>query len=227
MEIETFDKDILRIEKELLEFSKKGLKIFLTSSFQTHSIPLLHLISRLNVKVDIYFINTGFHFVETHNFKDTISKQFKINIKSIESPISKINQTDKKGFFYYTSDTNYCCHLNKVLPTEKLLDKYDVWISGVRKDQNSFRKDLSKVEATPNGKLRYHPILDWNSKKIFNYRKKYNLPSHPLEEKGYFSIGCQPCTVSIKNMIDDQNREGRWVGQNKTECGLHTNLIKK
>ena len=66
-----------------------------------------------------------------------------LEVKTIESPIPKINQKDKNGFFYYTSNTNYCCHLNKVLPTNDLLNEYDVWISGVRKDQSSFRKKCS------------------------------------------------------------------------------------
>jgi len=214
-----------KIKSEIKGFLKAKKKVFLTSSFQTHSIPLLHLISSLDV--DIYFINTGFHFVETHIFKNKISQMLNIKVESVESPISKLNQKDKNGFFYYTSNPNNCCHLNKVLPTDKLLNSYDVWISGVRRDQNAFRKELNKIENTSNGKMRYHPVLDWNSKMIYQYRKEYNLPEHPLEKQGYYSIGCQPCTVNIKNMADDKDRNGRWDGQNKTECGLHTNLIKK
>lgn len=225
--MEIFSKEVNQIKNEISGFFKEDKKLFLTTSFQTHSIPLLHIISTLDIPIDIYFINTGFHFVETHVFKNDISNMLGINVQSVESPISKINQKDQNDFFYYTSNTNYCCHLNKVLPTEQLLNSYDVWINGVRKDQNAFRKGLQKIEKTPNDKIRYHPILNWNSKMIYQYRIAYNLPEHPLEKKGYLSIGCQPCTVSIKNTINDENRDGRWAGQNKTECGLNTNLIKR
>ena len=222
-----FVREVNEIKDDLNKFLSNGKRIFLTSSFQSHSIPLLHIISKLNVEVDIYFIDTGFHFVETHIFKNEISQRLGIEIHTIESPVPKLNQKDKSGFFYYTSNTNYCCHLNKVLPTDNLLNKYDVWISGVRKDQNSFRKNLKKTEKTPNGKIRYHPMLNWNSKSIYQYRNQFDLPEHPLESQGYFSIGCQPCTVNISDMVNENNRDGRWLGQNKMECGLHTNLIDK
>jgi phosphoadenosine phosphosulfate reductase len=178
-------------------------------------------LASFGLDVNFYFINTGFHFVETHVFKTEIEQLLNIEIKSIESPISKSDQKDNNGFFYYASNTDYCCHLNKELPTQQLLNQYDVWISGVRKDQSSFRKALNKFEQTPNGKLRYHPIIDWTTKMIYQYRATYNLPEHPLEKQGYFSVGCQPCTINVSG------REGRWAGQNKTECGLHTNLINK
>lgn len=221
-----FLKEVKQIKLDIEQFLDEGKRLFLTTSLQTHSIPLIHIIATLDVNVDVYFINTGFHFVETHAFKNEISQSLDIKIESVESPISKSNQKDKNGFFYYTSDTDYCCHLNKVLPTDKLLDDYDVWISGLRRDQNEFRKRLSKVEKTVNNKLKYHPVLDWNSKMIHQYRKEFNLPEHPLEKFGYYSIGCKPCTVGIENMLDDQNRSGRWHGQTKSECGLHTNLIE-
>ncbi|MDU8884646.1 phosphoadenylyl-sulfate reductase [Yeosuana sp. MJ-SS3] len=222
-----FSKEVNEIKQEIRKFLNQKKRIFLTSSFQSHSIPLLHIIATLELKVDIYFINTGFHFVETHVFKNKVSSMLGLEVKTIESPIPKINQKDKNGFFYYTSNTNYCCHLNKVLPTNDLLNEYDVWISGVRKDQSSFRKNLQKIEKTPNGKLRYHPMLNWNSKLIYQYRQKYHLPEHPLESLGYFSIGCQPCTVNVSNINIEDGRDSRWFGQNKMECGLHTNLIEK
>lgn len=223
---EKIDQKVKLIEEELNLFIKEKKRIFLTSSFQTHSIPLLHIISTFKKDIDIYFIDTGFHFVETHVFKNKIAQLLDIDVKTTESPIQKNNQKNEEGFFYYTSNTNYCCHLNKVLPNQLLLLEHDIWISGVRRDQNAFRKTLKRIEKAPNDKLRYHPIIDWSSKMVHEYRKLYNLPVHPLEKKGFFSIGCQPCTTNIKDTYNNE-RAGRWEGQNKTECGLHTNLIVK
>ena len=82
-----------------------------------------------------------------------------------------------------------------------------------------------KIEQpAPHDSIRFHPMLDWDKRKIFAYIKEYNLPKHPLDDKGYISIGCEPCTRKMD--LDMQEREARWFGLNKVECGLHTDLIK-
>src|SRR5690606_29623523 len=129
-------------------------------------------------------------------------------------------QRDASGKLMFASDPTYCCYMNKILPLEPVIKEMDVWISGVRGDQTANRKAMHEEEYTPDGSLRYHPMLHWNSKMIYQYAKAYNLPKHPLEEKGYLSIGCEPCTQS---MFDEMAaRGGRWSGMKKTECGLHT-----
>ena len=106
---------------------------------------------------------------------------------------------------------------------EPVLAEYDVWINGVRADQSDVRKNF-KVEApAPFNTLRFHPMLDWTPKMIYAYLKEHDIPSHPLEEKGYFSIGCEPCTRRFD--ISENSREGRWYGLKKTECGLNTDLV--
>ena len=101
----------------------------------------------------------------------------------------------------------------------------DIWINGVRADQSAARKAMSVEQKAPHGSVRFHPMLDWSAKSIYQYRKEYNLPSHPMENQNYFSIGCEPCTRKIDPEM--QEREARWYGMNKTECGLHTDLINK
>ncbi|WP_417372059.1 phosphoadenylyl-sulfate reductase [Gelidibacter japonicus] len=214
-----------QIRTEIKDIEKEGLKLFLTSSLQTHSIPLLHIIHSINKDIPIYFLNTGYHFPETIEFKEELKEQFGFNIQSISSPIERINQKDANGRLMYASEPDYCCYMNKVLPLEPILQKYDVWISGVRGGQSSFRANLNKFENGKYNTKRYHPIIDWTSKMIFDYRKVFNLPAHPLEEKGYFSIGCMPCTRKLDPNSDP--REMRWFGMNKTECGLHTETIEK
>lgn len=216
-----------KIKLEIEEYKNNNKTLFVTSSFQTYSLPLLHIISRIDNKIPVYFLNTGFHFPETIEFKNDIARMFGLNVIDIESDISKINQIDQKGNFYYISNSNLCCHLNKVLPMEKVLLNYDVWINGVRKDQNANRSKFKLKMKTKFNKERYHPMLDWNSKMIWDYISKFDLPKHPLEKEGYLTIGCQPCTSKfIGEEFLNLRDTSRWEGMKKEECGLHTDLAK-
>lgn len=221
---ELLDIKIDRIAAQIASFRTEGKSFFASSSFQTHSLPMLHILSKIAPDMGVYFIQTGFHFSETLKFRDHIAKAFQINVLNLESSVPKIQQRNSRGNFYFTSDPDYCCYLNKTQPMEPLLQRFDVWINGVRADQNSNRKRLNTIENTPQGGLRYHPMLDWSKSEIWQYIALYNLPRHPLDEKGYSSIGCEPCT-SAPSL--DNERDGRWLGQRKTECGLHTELIVK
>lgn len=208
--------------ERLADYQRRGLKVFASSSFQTHSIPMLHLLSELAPDVPVVFLQTGFHFPETLTFRDQIAQQLGLRIINVESSVSKLAQRDAYGRFHYASDPSYCCHLNKVKPMEPLLAEYDVWITGVRRDQNNNRKNFALEAPGPSNTLRFHPMLDWNNRMIHQYRKQHQLPAHPLEAQGYLSIGCAPCTQKFS--LNDSERAGRWAGMKKTECGLHTSL---
>lgn len=210
------------IEKQINHYKVLNRKMFLTSSFQTHSVVLLHIISRIDNQIPIYFNNTGYHFPDTIEYKERISELLNLNIIDIHSCTPKNLQKDYKGNLLFTSDPDFCCHLNKVQPVELLLKEYDVWINGVRADQSEIRKAMNIEEMTPFKAMRFHPMLDWNSQMIFDYLNEFNLPHHPLDAQGYVSIGCEPCT---RKAFD--GRAGRWYGLNKTECGLNSELLKK
>lgn len=213
--------DISIISNKILEYKNAGKKMFLTSSFQSQSVPLLHIISQIDNTIPIYFLNTGFLFPETIAFKNQLVNDFNLNVIGLESGISKIHQFDSDHHFFYTSDPDYCCHLNKVLPLEPILMQYDVWINGIRADQNANRANMKPEQMGAHNVLRYHPLLRWTKAHVEKYRTEFNLPFHPLEKSGYDSIGCEPCTVK-KN--SDNERNSRWEGIKKTECGLHTEL---
>ena len=203
---------------------RNGKQMFVTSSFQTHSIPLLHILSQCRTDILVVFINTGYLFPETISFRDHVVELLNLSIVNLRSDIPKLQQRDCNGSLYFASDPDRCCYLNKTAPMEKMLMQYDIWINGVRRDQNQNRKKLELEEKAPFGCTRFHPMLDWSNKMIYQYLKEHNLPKHPLEDRGYRSIGCEPCTqkIDLENM-----RDGRWFGLNKTECGLHTDLIEK
>ena len=214
-------------KEKLYHYEREGLKIMATSSFQTHSIPMLHMLSKLDNSIPVFFLNTGYHFSATIKFKERIAKLLGIEVIDLESPMPKISQRDKNGRLYFTSDPDYCCYLNKTLPMEPVLMEYDVWITGVRKDQNDNRSHFSYESPGKHNTLRFHPMLEWTNKMIFDYIREHNLPKHPLENEGFLSIGCEPCTIRLTASMLENDRNGRWFGLNKTECGLHTELVDK
>ena len=117
------------------------------------------------------------------------------------------------------SDPDACCHINKVVPLEPLLRKM-MFGSMEYVVLNHPLKSHAKIQPTKRI-LRYHPLLDWDSRMVYYYIEQNSLPRHPLENEGFVSIGCRPCT---RKWTDMDGRDGRWAGLNKTECGLHTTL---
>jgi phosphoadenosine phosphosulfate reductase len=205
--------DLLRVD-----ISSNKTSVWLSSSFQTQSVPLLHLVGQLDIPIKVVFIDTGFLFPETYAFKRQLEDLFNLDVLTVKSAISYYEQRLDDGLFLYSNDVDRCCHINKVKPLEGVINPGDVWVSGVRRDQTALRKEMKTREVDKRGVMRLHPMLDWNARDIYQYIKEHKLPKHPLEEKGYISIGCVPCT----HKYDQQGaRGGRWVGSKKTECGLH------
>lgn len=213
------------IKDRLLAYKDAGKSLFTTSSFQSHSLVLLHIISRIDKSIPVYFINTGYHFPETVRFRDQISAQFGLVTVDLKSNVPKFMQRDAEGRLLFTSDPDHCCFLNKTQPVDAMLMLHDIWINGVRADQSATRAAMKVEQPAKHGCIRFHPMLDWNPKMIWEYQKEFSLPKHPLEEKGFLSIGCEPCTRKLDPEM--QEREARWFGMNKVECGLHTDLINK
>ncbi|TVR41268.1 MAG: phosphoadenylyl-sulfate reductase [Bacteroidia bacterium] len=210
--------EIQHIVNKLAQYRREGKRMFATSSFQTQSAVLLHVLSRIDKTIPVYFVNTGFHFPETLIYKDLISQKLGIHVISLFPPVPKSMQTRFSGDLMFTHDPDYCCYLNKVQPIESILGQYDVWINGVRAEQNQYRKHFREEVQTKQQIIRYHPLLKWTDEEMRQYISLYQLPVHPLEERGYKSIGCEPCTRPVNGT---NARDSRWVGMKKTECGLH------
>ena len=212
------------IKKHIYLYKQEGKSLFTTSSFQSHSIVMLHILSRIDPGIPVVFINTGYHFPETVRFKDEVTRLFSLNTIDLKPTTPKFMQRDADGRLLFTSDPDHCCYLNKTMPVDALLRKHDIWINGVRADQSTVRSRMKVEQEAPHGTIRFHPMLDWTPRMIYSYQKEFNLPKHPLEEKGYISIGCEPCTRKVDPEM--MEREARWYGMSKAECGLHTDLIK-
>lgn len=193
--------------------------IVVSSSFQTQSAPLLHMISKIAPDLKILFIDTGFHFEETLAFRDQLASMFNLNLEIITPQVMGENFHKKYGPLY-TQNPDTCCFLNKVAPIQNVLKNYSAWISGIRREQTFNRHDSQIVEQHPFLPLyKINPIAMWTLSDIENYIIDNKLPRHPLWEKGYRSIGCEPCTSPVG--ANDHERNGRWPGMSKTECGIH------
>lgn len=219
--------DIQHIGEKIRDYQQRGLRLFASSSFQSHSIPMLHVLSRIDRSIPVYFLDTGYHFPETLQYRDQIAELLGLEVRNVRSSVSRLQQVGSNGRLLFASDPDHCCYLNKVQPMEPVLAAHDVWINGIRAEQNANRKQMGEEQPGPQDTLRYHPMLHWTNRDITLYMREHNLPRHPLEAKGYISIGCEPCTrkVDLEALTDE--RQSRWFGMNKTECGLHTDLAKK
>lgn len=200
-----------------------GPNVAASSSFQTQSVPLLHLISETCPEMPIIFLDTGFHFPETLRFRDDLIDRFGLNVDVMHPEIEKDELFERHGEAPYRTDPDLCCHINKVEPMQRALEGRNAWINGVRKDQTDQREQLDVLEWTSRGILRVHPMLTWTSRDMWTYINEHDLPAHPLFEEGYMSIGCAPCTSPPS---EEGERDGRWSGSSKSECGLHTEMVE-
>lgn len=208
--------------EEILEWAWETFAphVAASSSFQTQSVPLLHIVSRVCPAMPVLFIDTGFHFLETLAFRDELQARYGLNIVVVHPAIEKSQLLERYGEGLYRHDPDLCCHIHKVEPMQRALSGLRVWISGVRRDQTAHRKSLKVLETQPTGSLKIHPMLKWTKNDLWEYINQYRLPSHPLFSADYLSVGCAPCTRPVSPGEDE--RAGRWAGTEKTECGLHT-----
>lgn len=192
-------------------------EVLVTSSFGTNAAYLLHMISRINPNQKIYFIDTGFHFKETLEYKKQLVEWLKINIVEIHPDKNEHQKAiDNK---LWQTNPDLCCHLNKTKPLGKIKNGFKVWISGLIKSQTEFRSSLRLFEDN-NEVIKFHPLFDLEYTEIEKYINYFKIPPHPMAGKGFESIGCTHCTAPGKD------RNGRWNGHSKTECGLHINNIE-
>lgn len=187
-------------------------EVLFTSSFGARSIFLLHLLSRIQPEQTVHFIDTGFHFPETLAYKEQLTQIFRLNIVDVKPEPSQHELSRREQL--WSSDPGLCCSVNKVIPLEPIKARHKVWLSGLMAHQTDFRAGLNIFERQGNI-LKFHPLIDIDEGEFLYHLSFHQLPPHPLEARGYGSIGCAHCTAT------GEGRNGRWHGTNKTECGLH------
>lgn len=196
-----------------------GSDVVASSSFQTQSLPLLHIISQTAPELPVVFIDTGFHFPETLKYRDQIQALLKLNLLTLKPELDAKQFLNKYGELYQ-HHPDACCYLNKIEPFQVALQGKKAWISGIRRDQTASRQNTPIIGRHPILPIiKINPMANWTSEQIDSYILEHHLPKHPLNIKGYSSIGCWPCTSPIAP--GEEERAGRWRNKEKFECGIH------
>ena len=190
-----------------------------TSSFQAECVVLVHMLQRVRPGLPVLFLDTFHHFAETYAYRDEITARWNLNLINLRA--------DQPQVGLWQESTQACCGRHKVEPLFRALQNYDVWFTGLRRDQSPSRANLQELEpfALPTGKTlrKVSPLASWTTKDVWTYAKQHDIPLLPLYADGYTSIGCQPCTSLPLDPAND--RSGRWAGQ-KLECGIHIQAVK-
>ena len=213
--------DAVRVIASVLEREPGHLACF-TCSFQAEDIIVLHLLRRRLPRIPVLFLETGYHFRETYEFRDRLAREWDLNVINLV-PAKTVRQQEAEFGVLYRDDPTKCCQLRKVEPLMRALESYEIWFTGLRREQSPTRKNLKKAEIhrLPSGKnlLKASPLADWTWNQVWEYTAANHLPYLPQYDRGYFSIGCEPCTTLPIDPHDA--RSGRWSGK-KLECGIHT-----
>jgi len=209
----------------LLSETFKGLSVF-SSSFSLEDQVITHAILHNKLEVDIFTLDTGRNFPETYSVWNSTNERYQTQIKAFTPDYMQLEAyLTKKGpnaFYESVENRKECCHIRKVEPLTRALAGKKLWITGLRAEHSAARQDLQMLEWDKTHQLiKFHPILHWTTVEVRQFITENNVPYNTLQDKGFVSIGCAPCTRAIKP--GEEFRAGRWWWEDdsKKECGLH------
>ena len=195
--------------------------VCLTCSFQAEDVLLTRLAIQLDAALPILFLDTGYHFAETCAYRDRMAREWNLNLVNL-LPRQTVAEQETEFGLLYQSSPDQCCKFRKVEPLFKAVAGYRVWITGLRREQAKSRVALeeSSMFTLPGGRqvLKIAPLAEWTTRDVWYACRQLDIPLLPLYERGYSSIGCEPCTSLPLDPNDP--RSGRWAGR-KVECGIH------
>lgn len=169
---------------------------------------------------DFVFLDTEYHFAETLGVARQVEKRYPNRLVTARAVLSKEEQDRIYGPQLYRRDAMACCRMRKVEPLVVALGDYDAWVTGLRRADGPTRADAPSISLDQAGRLKISPLVTWTLDDTEDFIAHNDLIVHPLTRQGYPSIGCATCTLPVERGSDP--RSGRWSGQTKTECGLHT-----
>lgn len=193
----------------------------LSSSFGIQSAVLLHMVTRVRPDIPVLLIDTGYLFPETYRFVEELRTRLDLNLKVVVPKITRAWQEAQYGKLWEhgLEGLERYNDLNKVQPMKQALAEMGVgaWFAGLRREQSQSRKALA-VLRVQDARIKVHPLIDWNNRDVFRYLEKYDLPYHPLWEKGYESVGD---VHSSQPLLAGMAVEDTRFGGLKRECGIH------
>jgi phosphoadenosine phosphosulfate reductase len=201
-------------------FKEFGDRLVIATGFGVEGMALLDMAVRINSVADVFFVDTGFLFPETHDLRRRIEDRYGLRIKSFQTELTPEAQEEKYGPRLWSRDPDLCCRIRKLEPLREALRGRTAWVTAIRRDQSPTRTDSRVVEWDHKWQLvKVNPLVRWTRRDVWKYIFEHDVPYNPLHDQGYPSIGCTHCTRAVCEGEDE--RAGRWSGQQKTECGLH------
>jgi phosophoadenylyl-sulfate reductase (thioredoxin)/thioredoxin-dependent adenylylsulfate APS reductase len=218
----------LSIEEQLkILISHFPEKVIFTTSLGIEDQVITHKIFRNNLNIKVATLDTGRLFPQTYDvLSNTIiryNKKIDVYFPEYEDVEKMVTEKGPLSFYKSVENRKECCRLRKVVPLNRALKGMECWISGIRADQSDNRNQMDWLEYDEDKNLyKFHPLFNWSLDEVTRFVKENNVPYNSLHDKGYVSIGCEPCTRAIKPGEDF--RAGRWWWENDgpKECGCHT-----
>ena len=198
-----------------------GDRCTFATGFGPEGCVLIDVIGRHQLPIDLFTLDTGLLFPETHRLWNELQSRYGIAIRGVRPTHTVEQQAAAHGEELWARAPEQCCRMRKVFPLRAELARVDAWITAIRRDQTAERARAEVVERDEKFDIvKINPLVGWTKQDVWSYLHTHDVPFNPLHDQGYPSIGCQPCTTPVRTGEDE--RAGRWRGSTKTECGLHT-----
>ncbi|MEM6503180.1 MAG: phosphoadenylyl-sulfate reductase [Cyanobacteria bacterium P01_C01_bin.89] len=236
LDIEALDAELVSKHPKII--MERALSLFdnISISFSgAEDVVLIDMAHRLGMPFKVFSLDTGRLHPETYRFLEDVRKHYDIEIEVMYPETAAVEElVRKKGMYsFYEDGHKECCGVRKVKPLRRKLSTLDAWVTGQRKDQSPTRSDVPVIQndgffGSPDHPLvKFNPLANWSSEKVWLYIRSYEVPYNPLHERGFISIGCEPCTRPV--LPNQHEREGRWWWEtaDKKECGLHAGNLKQ
>lgn len=222
--------------QQILAYAMKEFDNIALSFSGAEDVVLVDMATRIRPDIPVFCLDTGRLHAETYRFIDQVRQRYGLKIDILFPDSEAVRKlTSEKGLFsFYQDNHQECCAIRKIGPLQKKLLSLDAWITGQRKDQSpGTRANIpiiqnDKVFARPGETLtKFNPLANWTLQQVWNYIRAYDVPYNPLHDRGFISIGCEPCTKAVSP--GQHEREGRWWWEEATkkECGLHASNLKE
>lgn len=194
-----------------------GAGLVVTSSMA--DTVMIHLAEQVAPGIDVVFLDTGYHFVETIGTRDAVRAVHDVNVIDVTADLTVAEQDAAYGKDLFARDPDQCCAMRKVAPLGRALEPYAAWATGLRRADSASRANTPVVSWDARRHLvKVAPIATWTDDDVADYIERNSLMVNPLLDDGYSSVGCAPCTA---RSVGGDARSGRWAGLAKTECGIH------
>ncbi len=196
-------------------------RLTMATAFGPEGCVILHMLAEIEPKVRVFNLDTGYQFEETLRLRDRIAERYGIEVELVRPETTVVEYEARHGGPLYGSEPDRCCHDRKIVPLRRAVVGAEACISSIRAEQSAHRARADVVGWDSKFNLvKINPLLRWTHRDVWAFVVTHDVPYNPLHDQGYPSIGCWPCTRAVKP--GDDERAGRWAGQAKTECGLHS-----